>query len=100
MTGDGLPAAPGPGGGAKPELRASDEDRERVVERLRVAAGDGRLTAAELDERLGAALTARTSRELAALTADLPEAGGIAARAKDVVRLDYKAGMQRGAAGG
>ena len=92
MTGDGLPAAPGPGGGAKPELRASDEDRERVVERLRVAAGDGRLTAAELDERLGAALTARTSRELAALTADLPEAGGIAARAKDVVRLDYKGG--------
>ena len=75
MTGDGLPAAPGPGGGAKPELRASDEDRERVVERLRVAAGDGRLTAAELDERLGAALTARTSRELAALTAD-PTRGG------------------------
>ena len=67
-----------------------------MVEILRVAAGDGRLTEAELDERLGAALTARTSGELAALTADLPEvagqAGGSAARAKDVVRLDYQGG--------
>jgi Domain of unknown function (DUF1707) len=67
-----------------------------VVEILRVAAGDGRLTAAELDERLDAALTARTSGELAALTADLPEvagqAGGIAAQTKDVVRLDYQGG--------
>ena len=96
MTGDGLPAAARPGAGAKPELRASHEDRDRVVEILRVAAGDGRLTAAELDERLDAALTARTSGELAALTADLPEvagqAAGIAAQAKDVVRLDYQGG--------
>jgi hypothetical protein len=96
MTGDDLPAAARPGAGAEPELRASHEDRDRVVEILRVAAGDGRLTAAELDERLGAALTARTSGELAALTADLPEVaghvGGSAARAKDVVRLDYQGG--------
>ena len=92
MTGDGLPAAAGPGAGGKPELRASDEDRDRAVDRLRAAAGDGRLTAAELDERLSAALTARTDGELAALTADLPEAGGIAAQAKDVVRLDYEGG--------
>jgi hypothetical protein len=96
MTGDDLPAAARPGAGAKPELRASYEDRDRVAEILRVAAGDGRLTAAELDERLDAALTARTSGELAALTADLPEvagqAGGIAAQAKDVVRLDYQGG--------
>jgi Domain of unknown function (DUF1707) len=89
MTGDDLPAAARAGAGAEPELRASHEDRDRVVELLRVAAGDGRLTAAELDERLGAALTARTNGELAALTADLPE---IAVRAKDVVRLDYQGG--------
>ena len=96
MTGDGVPAAARPGAGAEPDLRASHQDRDRVVEILRVAAGDGRLTAAELDERLGAALAARTNGELAALTADLPEAagqvGGIAARAKDVVRLDYQGG--------
>ena len=73
MTGDGLPAAAGPGAGGKPELQASDEDRERAVDRLRAAAGDGRLTAAELDERLSVALTARTGGELSALTADLTE---------------------------
>lgn len=96
MTGDSLPAAARPGAGAEPELRASYEDRDRVVEILRVAAGEGRLTAAELDERLDAALTARTNGQLAALTADLPEAAGhadgVAARAKDVVRLDYQGG--------
>ena len=54
------------------ELRASYEDRDKVAEQLRAAAGDGRLTADELDQRLEAALTARTYGELAALTADLP----------------------------
>jgi hypothetical protein len=53
-------------------LRASHEDRDRVVEELRVAAGDGRLTAEELDERVELALSARTYAELVPLTADLP----------------------------
>lgn len=53
-------------------LRASHEDRDDVVEQLRVAAGDGRLTAEELDERLESALTARTYGELALLVRDLP----------------------------
>jgi hypothetical protein len=56
-------------------LRASDADRELAVDILRVAAGEGRLTLAELDERLETALTARTIGELAALTADLPGGG-------------------------
>jgi hypothetical protein len=89
MTDEGLPVAPRDAR-AKPELRASDEERERVVEVLSDAAGNGRLAAAELDERLEAALTARTSGELAVLTADLPE--GVAAGAKDVVRLDFQGG--------
>lgn len=38
------------------ELRASHADRDTVVEQLRVAGGDGRLTPEELDERLEAAL--------------------------------------------
>jgi hypothetical protein len=46
-----------------------------VVEQLRVAAGDGRLTAEELDERLELALNARTYAELVPLTADLPPSG-------------------------
>jgi hypothetical protein len=56
-------------------LRVSHEDRDQVAESLRIAAGDGRLTAEELDERLESALTARTYDDLAALVADLPAAG-------------------------
>ena len=56
-------------------LRVSHEDRDQVAEALRVAAGDGRLTADELDERLEKALTARTYDDLAVLVADLPAAG-------------------------
>ena len=81
---------------ARSELRASHEDRDRVVELLRVSAGDGRLTAEELDERLEAAMTARTYGELARLVADLPAAGSVvsapAPRVKDVVRIDCGSG--------
>jgi hypothetical protein len=77
---------------ARSELRASHEDRDRVVELLRVSAGDGRLTADELDERLELAMTARTYGELAKLVADLPVDGPVASapgpRAKEIVRLD------------
>src|SRR5436305_8041285 len=88
-----------PGGGeiARSELRASHDDRDRVVELLRVSAGDGRLTAEELDERLEQAMTARTYGELARLVADLPAQGAVTApvataRAKDVVRIDTRSG--------
>jgi Domain of unknown function (DUF1707) len=53
-------------------LRASDSDREQIVERLHVATTEGRLRADELDERVGAAFSARTYGELDALVADLP----------------------------
>ena len=55
-----------------PEQRASDTDRDIAADILCAAVGDGRLTLDELDERLGAALSARTIAELAALIADLP----------------------------
>jgi Domain of unknown function (DUF1707) len=55
------------------EPRAGDSDREAVAERLRVAAGEGRIDLAELDERLGRAYGAKTYRELDVLVADLPE---------------------------
>jgi hypothetical protein len=54
------------------ELLVSDADRERVAERLRGAAGEGRLTPAELEERLESAFSARTEAELGPLVADLP----------------------------
>ena len=59
-----------------PALRASDADRDRVIELLRAAVTDGRLDTAEFEERLGAALTARTIDALAPLTADLVAAPG------------------------
>ena len=55
------------------DLRCSDVDRERVAEALRLAAGDGRLTLSELEERLDAAFRARTYGELEPITADLPQ---------------------------
>jgi Domain of unknown function (DUF1707) len=54
-----------------PELRASDADRERAADTLRRAAGVGRLTMDELDERLNAAYDARTRTELERLVADV-----------------------------
>jgi Domain of unknown function (DUF1707) len=81
-------------------LRASHEDRDRVIEMLRVAAGDGRLTPDELDERVEIAFSARTYGELAALTSDLPATGQAItpliptapALPKDLVRLETHSG--------
>ena len=55
-----------------PDLRVSDAEREQTTDRLRAAAGEGRLEADELDERLTRAFGALTQSELAVLTADLP----------------------------
>lgn len=60
----------------RPELRASDQDRERVAETLREAAGDGRLTLAELEERLDLTFRARTYGDLTPITEDLPVVTG------------------------
>ena len=53
-------------------MRASDADRDAVVSDLSEHFQAGRLTAAELDERTGRALTARTWGELTELASDLP----------------------------
>ena len=62
---------------ALPELRASDADRERTADLLRHAAGEGRLTMDELDERLDRVYETRTQRELDRLTADVVVAGDV-----------------------
>ncbi|MET8140653.1 DUF1707 domain-containing protein [Sphaerisporangium sp. NPDC005288] len=54
-------------------MRASDAEREAVVERLREASVEGRLTLSELTERTEAAYLAATHAELAQITADLPD---------------------------
>jgi hypothetical protein len=53
-------------------MRASDADRDAVLADLSEHFQAGRLTAAELDERTGQALAARTWGELRELLADLP----------------------------
>ena len=57
---------------AHDHLRASDADREQVLEFLKTAFVQGRLTIDELDARAGQVLVSRTYGELAALTADIP----------------------------
>ena len=76
MNGDGTPSH-------DPALRASDADRDAVVDRLRSAHAEGRLTPEEFSDRMGAALTARTMGDLAALTGDLPAATAVPARTGD-----------------
>jgi hypothetical protein len=101
MTGEVSPAGRRAELVPQTELRASHTDRDRVVEMLRVAAGDGRLTAEELDERLEAALTARTYTELAVLTTDLPAipdgspASVVLPEAKELVRIDCGSGSAK-----
>jgi Domain of unknown function (DUF1707) len=57
---------------ADPRIRASDADRDRTAALLREHHAAGRLTAEEFDERLDAALSAKTLAELDELLADLP----------------------------
>lgn len=53
-------------------MRASDSDRERIVEQLRKHAADGRITMDEFEERMAAAYQAKTYGALSELTRDLP----------------------------
>jgi hypothetical protein len=57
---------------ADPNIRASDEDRERAVALLREHHAAGRLDADEFNERLDKAYAAKTMGQLDELMADLP----------------------------
>jgi Domain of unknown function (DUF1707) len=67
---------PDPHPPAAPALRASDADRERTADLLRRAAGEGRLTVEELDERLEVAYATVTLGELERLVADVVAPAG------------------------
>jgi hypothetical protein len=67
--------------------RASDADRERAAAVLQAATADGRVSAGELDERLGLVYSAKSKDELASIVKDLqpvPWPGGTPTRAKDI----------------
>jgi hypothetical protein len=59
-------------GGNSPEVRASDRERDAVLQRVQEAFAEGRLDDTEFDERMRAALAARTHAELDVLLTDLP----------------------------
>jgi Domain of unknown function (DUF1707) len=66
------------GPGNSPATRASDRERDAVVQRVQEAFAEGRLDDSEFDERMRAALTARTHAELDVLLTDLPAASAAA----------------------
>jgi hypothetical protein len=57
---------------SRSRLRASQADREQVVDTLKEAFVQGRLTKDEFDSRVANALAARTYADLAPLSTDLP----------------------------
>lgn len=92
---------------SSPALRASDADRDHVIELLHAAIADGRLDPVEFDERLDAALTARTIDVLTPLITDLtavpgsggaltlPLAGTTAEPAAELLTINEKHGSVR-----
>jgi len=93
--------------GRSPEIRASDQDRDAVVQRLQQAFAERRLDDDEFDERMRAALTARTGADLDKLTADLPApvpgstaaagpAPAVPARSPGRWAMAYKNSIRRG----
>ena len=62
-------------------IRVSDADRDHVAARLREHFAEGRLLPDELDERISAALSARTVGDLRRVVADLPEPAPVLPRA-------------------
>jgi hypothetical protein len=58
------------------EMRASDDDRQRVIDALQRHTAVGRLTLDEFTDRVGDVYSARTLGDLESLTRDLPADGG------------------------
>jgi hypothetical protein len=87
-----------------PAMRVGDRDRDAVANRIQDAFAEGRLDDEEFDQRMRAALTARTSADLEALTADLPAAAqrpatavpAAAGPAPGKLAVAYKSPIRRG----
>ena len=77
-----------------PSVRASDAERDQAAELLRAAFAEGRLTRAELDERLAVAYAAKSRADLLGLTGDLPGAVPEPVMAHDrLAMVDHRPGM-------
>lgn len=89
--------------GRPPVIRVSDQDRDAVAQRLQQAFAERRLDDDEFDQRMRAALTARTSTDLDRLTSDLPAvaapgsvAPAVPGKAPGRWMLAYKNSIRRG----
>jgi len=71
-------------------LRASDADREHMIDTLKTAFVQGRLTKDELEMRAGQAFVSRTYAELAAITADIPAGLSAAQLPPKTARVDAR----------
>ncbi len=92
---------PAPGPSPSPVIRASDQDRDAIAQRLQEAFADRRLDDDEFDQRMRAALTARTHGDLDHLVADLPAAAPAGPAARPPLRpgrfaIALKSSIRRG----
>ena len=99
-TGTGLSTA-GTGTGVSTVTRASDRERDAVLQRVQQAFAEGRLDDAEFDERMRAALVARTHADLDTLVADLPAAvpglaPAVTGRGPGRLAVAWKSAVRRG----
>ncbi len=74
-------------------IRISDADREHVTARLREHFAEGRLTSEELDERISAALSAKTAGDLRRIMADLPDPAPVPPQMKPAPPWAYRPGI-------
>lgn len=72
------PGDRGPSAAARGHLRASDADREQMVDTLKAAFAAGRLAKDDFDARIGQAFASRTYAELAAVTVGIPAGPAVA----------------------
>jgi DUF1707 SHOCT-like domain len=87
---------------SSPETRASDRERDAVLQRVQQAFAEGRLDDNEFDERMRATLTAKTHAELDVLLTDLPatatpesQAAPVAGPAPGKYAIAYKGSVRR-----
>lgn len=94
VPGDGQAAAAGRG-----HLLASSVDRDQIIDALKAAFVQGRLTKDEFDARVGQTLVSRTHAELATLIADIPAGPARARPARTPQRPRANNAVRWGAAG-
>lgn len=79
---------------ARPAIRASDADRERVVGTMREHLAAGRLTVDEFSERTDAAYAATTVADLQPLLADLPDDVAVEEEARSPEEIEVRSGLR------